>query len=54
MGVCASCGGHTSEVMDFGTVALAGAFLKPQEFNGERKYPLSLEFCDECSLLQVP
>lgn len=54
MGTCASCGGHTSEVMDFGTVALAGAFLKPQEFNGERKYPLSLEFCDECSLLQVP
>ena len=54
MGKCASCGGHTSEVLDFGMVALAGAFLKESEFNGERKYPLSLEFCRWCSLLQVP
>lgn len=54
MGTCASCQGHTSEVMNFGDVALAGAFLKPSEFKGERKYPLSLEFCESCALVQIP
>ena len=54
MSVCASCQGHTTEVMNFGDVALAGGFLKPTEFKGERKYPLSLEFCESCFLLQVP
>lgn len=51
---CASCQGHTAEVMNFGHVALAGAFLKPEDFKAERKYPLSLEFCEQCFLLQVP
>lgn len=50
---CASCGGHTVEVLDFGDVALAGAFLEPEQFGAERKYPLSLHFCEECFLLQV-
>lgn len=54
MSVCASCQGHTTEVMNFGDVALAGGFLKESEFKGERKYPLSLEFCESCYLLQVP
>ena len=40
--------------MHFGEVALAGAFLKPEQFAAEKKYPLSLAFCEECFLLQVP
>lgn len=51
--VCASCGSQTSEVMDFGRVALAGAFLKPEQFASEQKYPLTLRFCEECYLVQV-
>lgn len=50
---CASCQGRTSEVMHFGEVALAGAFLREEGFRKERKYPLSLEFCESCLLLQV-
>jgi len=50
---CASCQGRTSEVMNFGEVALAGAFLRQEDFRKERKYPLSLEFCESCLLLQV-
>jgi SAM-dependent methyltransferase len=41
-------------VIDFGDVALAGAFLKPEAFPSERKYPLSLEFCESCYAVQVP
>jgi hypothetical protein len=50
---CASCQGRTSEVMNFGDVALAGAFLRQEDFRKERNYPLSLEFCETCFLLQV-
>ena len=53
MARCASCQGHTSEVMHFGEVALAGEFLREEDFRKERKYPLSLEFCETCLLLQV-
>jgi SAM-dependent methyltransferase len=42
-----------SEVMDFGRVALAGAFLKPEQFAAEEKYPLRLFFCRECFAVQV-
>ena len=51
---CAFCGSHTTEVMHFGDVALAGGFLREEGFAAERKYPLSLAFCEECFLLQVP
>lgn len=54
MTACASCQSHTTEVMNFGDVALAGAFLREEDFRRERKYPLSLEFCESCYLLQVP
>jgi methylation protein EvaC len=39
--------------MDFGEVALAGAFLKQEQFAGERKFPLRVYFCDECFAVQV-
>jgi methylation protein EvaC len=42
-----------SEIMDFGRVALAGAFLKPHQFDGERTYPLRLYFCEGCFAVQV-
>ncbi len=35
-------------------MALAGGFLTPEDFKSERKYPLSLEFCESCYALQVP
>lgn len=54
MGVnCASCGKHTSEVMDFGRMAHAGAFLMPHEFADEKRHPLTLHFCESCHLVQV-
>lgn len=51
---CAFCGGHIHEVMDFGNVALAGAFLKESQFATEKKYPLSLAYCESCYLVQIP
>jgi len=39
--------------MSFGTVALAGAFLKPDQFKGEKRYPLTLQFCEKCHLAQT-
>lgn len=52
--VCAFCDStRMSEVMDFGEVALAGAFLKPEQFAQEKKYPLRLYVCDECHAVQV-
>ena len=51
---CAFCdGGDLGAVMDFGPVALAGAFLKREQFAGERKYPLRLFFCRSCFAVQV-
>lgn len=40
-------------IIDFGNVALAGAFLRPNQFADEKKYPLQLYFCEDCFLLQV-
>lgn len=51
---CAFCGSKTKEVLDYGEVALAGAFLKPEQFAEEKKYPLSLHFCQKCYAVQIP
>ena len=40
-------------VIDFGDVALAGAFLKPNEFSRELKFPLEVYFCSDCYAVQV-
>jgi methylation protein EvaC len=42
-----------TEVMDFGKVALAGAFLKPEQFAKEKTFPLRLYVCNECHAVQV-
>jgi SAM-dependent methyltransferase len=39
--------------MDFGEVALAGAFLTKEQFAAERKYPMRLNFCRDCFAVQV-
>lgn len=44
---------HLSEVMDFGRVALAGAFLKPRQFCVESKYQQRLYFCHDCFAVQI-
>lgn len=51
---CAFCGAQTTEILDYGAVALAGAFLKPEQFESEKRYPLRLHFCEACYVLQVP
>jgi len=51
---CSFCNSsRMSKVMDFGTVALAGGFLKPEQFAAERKFPLRLYFCNDCFAVQV-
>lgn len=42
-----------TKIIDFGHVALAGAFLKPEQFAGEARYPLRLYFCNDCFAVQV-
>ena len=42
-----------TEIMDFGRVALAGGFLKPEQFPAEKTYPLRLDFCRDCFAVQV-
>ncbi|MGQ0545789.1 MAG: methyltransferase domain-containing protein [Betaproteobacteria bacterium] len=52
---CAFCGSRALEsIIDFGDVALAGAFVKPEQFAGERHYRLRACFCTECFALQLP
>lgn len=42
------------QVMDFGTMPLAGGFLKSEQFAEEKLYPLHVSFCRDCTLVQVP
>jgi len=42
-----------SPIIDFGKVALAGAFIKPEQFASEVRYPLRLYFCNDCLAVQV-
>ena len=39
--------------MDFGKVALAGAFIKNKEFNNEKRHQMRLCFCKECFAVQI-
>lgn len=51
---CAFCDStRMSLVMDFGEVALAGGFLKPEQFAEEPKFPLRVYFCTDCYAVQV-
>jgi methylation protein EvaC len=51
---CRFCGGSKLiRILDFGEVPLAGGFLKEEDFPNERYYPLSLNLCQDCFLVQV-
>jgi methylation protein EvaC len=51
---CAFCASaRLTEIIDFGDVALAGGFLKEEDFAREPRFPLKVCFCDECFAVQV-
>jgi len=50
---CTFCGKESTEFMDYGEVSLAGGFLKPDQFENEKKYPLKLYFCEHCYAVEV-
>lgn len=51
---CAFCGSaKLVEVIDFGKVAIAGAFLREEDFIKEKKYQLTIVFCKDCFAVQV-
>ncbi|MFL5312698.1 MAG: class I SAM-dependent methyltransferase [Myxococcales bacterium] len=51
---CRFCDGtDLTTVLDFGNVPLAGAFLTQAGIAGEKRYPLQLQFCRRCTLVQV-
>jgi methylation protein EvaC len=51
---CSFCSGkRMDQIMNFGEVALAGAFLKPEQFANEPKFPLRLYFCHDCYAVQI-
>src|SRR3989338_631492 len=52
---CRCCESETLvTVMDFGSMPLAGGFLKEADIVREQTYPLDIAFCETCTLLQVP
>jgi methylation protein EvaC len=52
---CAFCGSRSLEkIIDFGDVALAGAFVRPEQFATEPRYRLRVFFCTGCYALQLP
>src|SRR3989338_2907373 len=51
---CRFCGSRDfAKILDFGNVPLAGGFLKDEEFPQECFYPLELNFCMGCTLVQI-
>ncbi len=51
---CRFCQGtNLSKFLDLGIVPLAGGFLREEDFDHEKYYPLTLNFCRDCSLVQV-
>ena len=51
---CRFCQGESLEqILDFGNVPLAGGFLREDQFDLEKVYPLDLSFCLDCGLVQV-
>src|SRR5439155_23571490 len=51
---CAFCGERALEqIIDFGDMALAGGFVKPDRFASEPRYRLRVFFCTRCCALQL-
>lgn len=53
--LCRSCGSdNLEEIFSFGEIPLADVLLKESQLNiPQKKYPLDLIFCNNCSLLQL-
>ena len=53
--ICRGCGeAAVRPFFDLGSLPLAGGFLRgPEEIAGERRYPLLISVCDNCSLIQI-
>ena len=52
--ICSFCSSKNMKlVMDFGQVALAGAFIKTKDFKIEKKFTLRIFFCNDCFAVQV-
>ena len=51
---CAFCDGNDVDlIMDFGEMALAGGFLKKEEFKNEKKFKMRMGFCNSCCAVQI-
>jgi SAM-dependent methyltransferase len=52
---CRACGGqHFDRFLELGDMPLANSFLAgPEAFSSERRYPLDVYFCRDCSLVQL-
>ena len=50
---CRCCGSALEQVFSLGSMPLVNAFLKKEELDKEKKYPLNLCFCQKCFLVQL-
>ena len=51
---CSFCDSKSmTEIIDFGEMALAGGFLKQEQFDSEQIYPMRLYFCNDCYGVQI-
>jgi hypothetical protein len=52
---CRACGSTSLRAfLQLGPTPLANAFLRsPEEFAGEQTYPLDVQYCEDCSLVQI-
>lgn len=51
---CSFCDSNDYEILlDFGQMALAGGFLKKEHIRREKKYPMTLIFCNQCYMVQI-
>ena len=51
---CAFCQSRSlAPVINFGDVALAGGFIKPERFADEPRFPLRVFFCNDCYAVQI-
>ena len=54
MSCCSFCKSKNIETLvEFGYMALAGGFLKQESFSSEKKYPMTLIYCNDCYMVQI-
>jgi len=50
---CRICGNKLLKIFNFNKIALSGIFLRKEQINKEKKYPLSLTICKKCKHVQI-